>query len=49
VQLVDGPNGGNTDSADEELGLLLNDDVEELRELALGVVVLWGSGEGSSR
>ena len=43
VQLVDGPNRGNTDSADEELGLLLNDDVEELWELALGVVVLSGS------
>ena len=49
VQLVDGPNRGNADSADEELGLLLNDNVEELRELALGVVVLRGFGEASSR
>lgn len=49
VQLVDGPNRGNTNGADEELGLLLNDNVEELGELTLGVVVLRGSGEASSR
>lgn len=48
VQLVDGPHWGNTDGTDEELGLLLNDDVEELGELALGVVVLRRSRSGFS-
>jgi hypothetical protein len=44
VELVDGPLGGNTDGADEELGTLLDDDVDELVELALGVVIVGLTG-----
>jgi len=40
VKLVDGPLGGNTDGGNKELCLLRNDNLDELRKLALGVVVL---------
>ena len=40
VELVDGPLRRDTDCADEELGLLLDDDVDELGQLALGVIIL---------
>ena len=40
VELVDSPLGRYSDCADEELGLLFDDDVDELRQLALCVVVL---------
>lgn len=40
VELVNGPLGGNTDGAHKELGALLDDDVDELGKLALGVVVV---------
>ena len=40
VELVHGPLGRDTDGADEELGLLLDDDVDELGQLALGVIIL---------
>lgn len=39
VQAVDDVLGGDTDGGDEELGAGLDDDVDELVELALGVVV----------
>lgn len=39
VQAVDDVLGGDTDGRDEELGTGLDDDVDELVELALGVVV----------
>lgn len=39
VELVDDVLGGNTDGGDEELGTGLDDDVDELVELALGVIV----------
>ena len=40
VELVNGPLGRDADCADEELGLLLDDDVDELGQLALGVIIL---------
>jgi hypothetical protein len=40
VELVDDVLGGNTDGADKELGALLDDNVDELVKLALGVVVV---------
>lgn len=40
VELVDNPLRGNTDGGDEELSTLGNGDVDELAELALGVVVV---------
>jgi hypothetical protein len=45
VELLDNGLGGNTDGGDEELGAALDDDVDELVELTLGVVVAVG-GEG---
>lgn len=42
VELLDDRLGGNTDSGDEELGAAVDDDVNELVELALGVVVAGG-------
>lgn len=39
VELVHDGLGGHADGGDEDLGLLLNDDVDELVELALGVVI----------
>jgi hypothetical protein len=44
VELLDDGLGGNTDGGDEELGTTLNDNVDELVELALGVVVAVGGG-----
>ena len=40
VQLVDCELGRDTDRADEEGGFLLDDHINELRELAFGVVIL---------
>lgn len=40
VQLLNRPDGRYADGRDEELGAALNDDVDELGELAFGVVVL---------
>lgn len=45
VELLDDSLGGNTDGGDEELGAALDDDVDELVKLALGVVV--ASGENN--
>ncbi len=42
VEALDDGLGGNTDGRDEELGAALDDDVDELVELALGVVVAGG-------
>lgn len=39
VELVDNLLGGDTDGRDEDLGAGLDDDVDELAELALGVIV----------
>jgi hypothetical protein len=39
VQFLDDGFGRNADGADEELGAAVDDDVDELVELALGVVV----------
>ena len=39
VELVDDGLGGHTDGGDEELSALLDDDVDELIELTLGVVI----------
>jgi hypothetical protein len=39
VQLVNNGLGGNTDGGDKEAGALLDDDIDELIELTLGVVV----------
>jgi hypothetical protein len=39
VQLVDDSPGRDADGGDEELGAGLDDDVDELAQLALGVVV----------
>jgi hypothetical protein len=39
VELLDNGLGGNTDSRDEQASLLGDDDIDELAELALGVVV----------
>lgn len=48
VQGVDRPLGGHADGGDEEAGFLLDDDLDEFRELALGVVVLRVDQSGSS-
>ena len=40
MQFVDRELGRDTDRADEEGGFLLDDHINELRELALGVVIL---------
>jgi hypothetical protein len=42
VQPVDDLLGGDTDGGDEQLGTGLNDDVDELVQLALGVIVAKG-------
>lgn len=42
VQTVDDSLGGNTDGGDEELRAALDDDVDELVKLALGIVVASG-------
>jgi hypothetical protein len=39
VELVDNGLGGNTDGGDEKTSLFLDDNIDELTELALGVVV----------
>jgi hypothetical protein len=39
VELLDDVLGGYTDGADEELGARVNDDINELVELALGIIV----------
>ena len=39
VELLDDSLGGNTDSGDEKASLFLDDNINELTELALGVVV----------
>jgi len=39
VKLLDDLLGGNADGRDEELGAGLDDNVDQLRELTLGVVV----------
>jgi hypothetical protein len=39
VELIDNSLGGNTDSRDEKASLFLDDNINELTELALGVVV----------
>lgn len=44
MKLLDNVLGGNTDGADEELGLLLDDDVDELVKGTLGVVVVGLAG-----
>lgn len=44
VELLDNGLGGNTDGGDEKLGTTLNDNVDELVELAFGVVVAEGGG-----
>lgn len=43
VELLDNGLGGDTDGGDEELGTALDDDIDELVELALGVVVAVGA------
>ena len=40
VKFLDCPLGRNTDGADEELSPLFDDDINEVRKLTLGVVVL---------
>lgn len=40
VELVDHVFGGDSDRTDEKGGLLFDDDVRELRQLAFGIVVL---------
>lgn len=40
MKLVDDPLRGNTDGTNKELGLLLDNNVDEIRELSLGVVIL---------
>lgn len=44
LQLLDDMSGGDTDGGDEQLGAGLDDNVDELIELALGVVVVGLSG-----
>jgi hypothetical protein len=39
VELLDNGLGGNTDGGDEKASLLLDNDIDELTELALGVIV----------
>lgn len=39
VELLDNCLGGNADSTDEELGARVDDDVDELVELALCVII----------
>lgn len=48
LQLLDDMLGGDTDGRDEQLGTRLDDDVDELVELALGVIVAvgWGKKKG---
>ena len=41
VQLVDRPLWWDTDGAYKEPGLFLNDHIDELWKLTLGVVILW--------
>jgi len=41
VESVHCPLWWNTDGADEKFGFFLNDNVEELRELPVGVVCLY--------
>jgi hypothetical protein len=45
VEPLDDSLGGNTDRRDEELSTALDDDIDELVELALGVVVAVGKSE----
>lgn len=45
VEPLDDSLGGNTDGRDEELSTALDDDIDELVELALGVVVAVGKSE----
>jgi len=47
VETVNGRLGRNTDSGDEELGALLNDDGEEVVELAVGVVFVGLAGRAA--
>ena len=49
VELLDGPFGGDADGADEERGLLFDDDVKQIGKLALGVVVLWAHASRINR
>jgi hypothetical protein len=42
VQLVDDSLGGDPDGGDEETGLAIDDDIDELTELALSVIVAVG-------
>ena len=40
VEFLDRPLGWHTNGADEQFGLLLDDDIDELGQLTLGIVIL---------
>jgi hypothetical protein len=46
VQTIDDELGGNANGADEELRALLDDNIDELVKLTLGVVIASGGGRG---
>lgn len=49
MELLNGVLGRNTDGRDEELGALVDNDVEKLVELAAGVVVVGLTGGTADR
>ena len=43
MKLLDYPFGRDTDGTDEQGNFRLDEDIDQFRELALGVVVLWAA------
>jgi len=48
VKLINSPHGRNSDSANEQGSLVLDNDINELRKLAIGIVFL-GNSNGVSK